>query len=115
MAIMLCFVSQIQNILSIRLTHSENIELTSFKLRLECLADGNPAPTYRFQTFKTQISLFSLKKKIVFLIKLDFRWFKDDDTTTVRCHTIIIMVVVVTIMKIVMNMMVPPIGDQVIK
>ena len=59
MAIMLNFVSQIQNILSIRLTHSENIEITSFKLRLECLADGNPAPTYRFQTFKTQISLFS--------------------------------------------------------
>ena len=60
MAIMLNFVSQIQNILSIRLTHSENIELTSFKFRLECLADGNPAPTYRSQTFKTEIfSLFS--------------------------------------------------------
>ena len=114
MAIMLSFASQIQNILSIRLTRNENIELTSFKLRLECLADGNPAPTYRSQTFKTQISLFS-EKQDSFLIKLDFRWFKDDDTTTVRCHTIIMMAVLVTIMKIVMNMMVPPIGDQVIK
>ena len=67
---MLSFVSQIQNILSIRLTHNENIELTSFKLRLECLADGNPAPTYRSQTFKTQISLFSEKNKIVFSLNL---------------------------------------------
>ena len=87
MAIMLSFASQIQNILSIRLTRNENIELTSFKLRLECLADGNPAPTYRFQTLKTQISLFS-EKQDSFLIKLDFRWFKDDDTTTVRCHSL---------------------------
>ena len=87
MVIMLSFVSQIQNILSIRLTHSENIELTSFKFRLECLSDGNPAPTYRSQTFKTQISLF-FEKQDSFLIKLDFRWFKDDDTTTVRCHSL---------------------------
>ena len=69
MAIMLNFVSQIQNILSIRLTHSENIELTSFKLRLECLADGNPAPTYRFQTLKHKL-VFSLKNKIVFSLNL---------------------------------------------
>ena len=64
---------------------------------------------------KQKFLVFSLKKQDSFLIKLDFRWFKDDDTTTVSCHTIIIMVVVVTIIEIVMNMMVPPIGDQVIK
>ena len=66
---MLSFASQIQNILSIRLTRNENIELTSFKLRLECLADGNPAPTYRSQTIKTETS-FSLKNKIVFSLNL---------------------------------------------